>query len=61
MTVSDYTLNHPELGNIIGFARDDDVVQFRGIPFASIPGRFRQSIVRGGQLPSQPFDARQAG
>ncbi|KIL92441.1 hypothetical protein FAVG1_04852 [Fusarium avenaceum] len=58
---TDYTLNHPNLGNIIGFARDDDVVQFRGIPFASVPGRFRQSILRTGQLASQPFDARQPG
>jgi len=61
MAVSDYTLNHPELGSIIGFARGDDVVQFRGIPFASVPGRFRQSILRAGPLPSQPFDARQSG
>ncbi|KAF5712487.1 triacylglycerol lipase V precursor [Fusarium mundagurra] len=61
MTVSDYTLNHPELGRIIGLARDDDVVQFRGIPFASVPGRFRQSILRAGPLPSQPFNARQPG
>ncbi|KAF4333990.1 triacylglycerol lipase V precursor [Fusarium beomiforme] len=61
MVVSDYTLNHPKLGSIIGFARDDDVVQFRGIPFASVPGRFRQSILRAGQLPSQPYNARQPG
>ncbi|KAF5231643.1 hypothetical protein FANTH_13310 [Fusarium anthophilum] len=61
MTVSDYTLNHPELGSIVGLARDDDVVQFRGIPFASVPGRFRQSILRAGPLPSQPFSARQPG
>ncbi|RKK10007.1 hypothetical protein BFJ68_g8812 [Fusarium oxysporum] len=61
MAVSDYTLKHPELGSIIGFARGDDVVQFRGIPFASVPGRFRQSILRAGPLPSQPFDARQSG
>ncbi|PNP79285.1 hypothetical protein FNYG_07361 [Fusarium nygamai] len=61
MTVSDYTLNHTELGSIIGLARDDDVVQFRGIPFASVPGRFRQSILRDGPLPSQPYDARQPG
>ncbi|KAF4437806.1 hypothetical protein F53441_12947 [Fusarium austroafricanum] len=61
MTAEDYTLNHPDLGSIIGLARDDDVVQFRGIPFASVPGRFRQSILRTGQLPSQPFDARQPG
>jgi hypothetical protein len=58
---TDYTLNHPNLGSIIGFARDDDVVQFRGIPFASVPGRFCQSILRTGQLVSQPFDARQPG
>ncbi|KAF5600656.1 triacylglycerol lipase V precursor [Fusarium pseudoanthophilum] len=61
MTVSDYTLNHAELGSIIGLARDDDVVQFRGIPFASVLGRFRQSILRAGPLPSQPFNARQPG
>ncbi|KAF9775799.1 hypothetical protein IL306_006068 [Fusarium sp. DS 682] len=61
MTTSDYTFNHPKLGSIIGFARDDDVVQFRGIPFASVPGRFRQSVLRAGQLPSQPFNARQPG
>ncbi|KAF5631098.1 triacylglycerol lipase V precursor [Fusarium tjaetaba] len=61
MTVSDYTLNHPELGSIVGLARDDDVVQVRGIPFASVPGRFRQSILRDGPLPSQPFNARQPG
>ncbi|KAF5540165.1 triacylglycerol lipase V precursor [Fusarium mexicanum] len=61
MTMSDYTLNHPDLGSIIGLARDDAVVQFRGIPFASVPGRFRQSIRREGPLPSQPFSARQPG
>ncbi|KAF5681419.1 triacylglycerol lipase V [Fusarium denticulatum] len=61
MAVSDYTLNHPELGSIVGLARDGDVVQFRGIPFASIPSRFRQSNLRAGPLPSQPFNARQPG
>ncbi|KAG5746320.1 hypothetical protein H9Q70_010987 [Fusarium xylarioides] len=61
MTVSDYTFNHRELGSITGLARDDDVVQFRGIPFASIPGRFRQSVLKAGRLPSQPFSARQPG
>ncbi|KAG5759945.1 hypothetical protein H9Q72_011931 [Fusarium xylarioides] len=61
MTVLDYTFNHRELGSITGLARDDDVVQFRGIPFASIPGRFRQSVLKAGRLPSQPFSARQPG
>ncbi|KAK0390698.1 hypothetical protein NLU13_0201 [Sarocladium strictum] len=61
MPASDYHLSHPQLGNLIGFARDEDVVQFRGIPFASVPGRFRQSVLRAEKLPSQPFDARQSG
>jgi len=55
-----YYFEHRQLGSLIGLARGDDVVQFRGIPFASIPARFRQSQLLG-SLPQQPFDARQPG
>ena len=35
--------SHPLLGSLRGRVLDNDVVQFRGIPFARIPARFRQS------------------
>ncbi|KAB5518932.1 Alpha/Beta hydrolase protein, partial [Coniochaeta sp. 2T2.1] len=50
---------HPDLGHIMGQSRGD-VVQFRGIPYAHIPKRFRQSELTT-RLPSQPFDARYPG
>ncbi|KAH7070003.1 Alpha/Beta hydrolase protein, partial [Paraphoma chrysanthemicola] len=59
-TFPQYTFKHSLLGEIVGLAREDDCVQFRGIPFASIAARFRQShLLRS--LPQQPFDARKPG
>ncbi|KAH6684930.1 Alpha/Beta hydrolase protein, partial [Plectosphaerella plurivora] len=57
-----YQYKHSKLGDLVGLARgaNSEVVQFRGIPFASIPARFRQSVLAKG-LPSQPFDARRPG
>ncbi|KJR84373.1 uncharacterized protein SPSK_08576 [Sporothrix schenckii 1099-18] len=57
---ADYHLHHPQLGEVVGMARGDDIVQFRGLPFAAIPGRFRQATLLE-QLPENPFDARQPG
>lgn len=54
------TFTHPELGSITGWKRGNDIVQFRGIPYASIPARFRQSQLRT-SLPEQPFDATNPG
>jgi len=55
-----YDFQHDSLGKIKGIARGDQILQFRGIPYASIPARFRQSkLVQ--QLPQQPFDATQPG
>ncbi|KAL6248661.1 hypothetical protein RBB50_004916 [Rhinocladiella similis] len=51
---------HPVLGTLVGVPRGDNIIQFRGIPYADIPARFRQSILRS-QLPEEPFDARQPG
>lgn len=56
----EYRLEHKDLGQLIGLARGDDVVQFRGIPFATIPARFRQARLLE-SLPQQPFDARRSG
>jgi hypothetical protein len=55
-----YLFKHTSLGEIIGLARGDDIVQFRGVPFASIPARFRQACLLE-SLPQQPFDARVSG
>jgi hypothetical protein len=55
-----YPFKHKQLGEIIGLARGDDIVQFRGVPFASIPARFRQACLLD-SLPQQPFDARVSG
>lgn len=57
---SKVTFDHGKLGSLIGWERGNDIVQFRGIPYASIPGRFRQSQVCT-ELPSQPFDATNPG
>ncbi|KIA75816.1 hypothetical protein HK57_00430 [Aspergillus ustus] len=56
----EFTFEHAKLGELKGWHRQGDIVQFRGIPFASIPGRFRQSVLRHA-LPTQPFDATQPG
>lgn len=55
-----YRFRHEQLGELVGLERGSDIVQFRGIPFAHIPSRFRQSKLYG-FLHSQPFDARQHG
>lgn len=34
---------HPQLGSIVGRRRNEHVVQFRSIPFAHAPARFRQA------------------
>ncbi|KAH8716790.1 Alpha/Beta hydrolase protein [Phaeosphaeriaceae sp. PMI808] len=55
-----YKFNHKDLGELIGLARGDDIVQFRGIPFATIAARYRQARLLE-SLPQQPFDARRPG
>jgi hypothetical protein len=55
-----FKFHHDALGDIIGWHRQGDIVQFRGLPFASIPARFRQSVLVD-QLPNKPFDATNPG
>jgi len=55
-----FSHRHPVLGELHGTRRGSDIVQFRGIPFADIPARFRQSILRT-TLPQVPYDATQPG
>ncbi|KAF7548115.1 hypothetical protein G7Z17_g7260 [Cylindrodendrum hubeiense] len=58
--VAEYSFNHSQLGELIGLERKSEIVQFRGIPFAQIPARFRQSVLSE-SLPSKSFDSRQPG
>lgn len=39
------TFHHADLGSMTGLITPDNVVQFRGIPFATVPARFKQSIL----------------
>lgn len=44
--VRTYTFHHAELGEMTGVIAPDGVVQFRAIPFATIPARFKQSVLQ---------------
>ena len=45
-TVQKVTVTHDTLGSLTGRHVRSNVVQFRSIPFATFPGRFRQSVLR---------------
>lgn len=47
-----FTFHHPELGSLTGLIQPDNVVQFRTVPYATIPARFKRSIL----LDSLPAD-----
>lgn len=40
-----YTFHHAELGPMTGLIRPDKVVQFRAIPYATVPARFKKSVL----------------
>jgi carboxylesterase type B len=54
------TLDHEILGQIRGLVSEDErIVQYRGIKFADIPGRWQDPILLSGPLneKAEPFDA----
>jgi carboxylesterase type B len=53
MSASHTSHRHPSLGPITGIVRTPAVVQFRNVPFARIPGRFRQSVLVDTLTPAQ--------
>ena len=55
---SDYNFSHPQLGELKGRVSSDtpDVVQFRSLPYATVPARFKPSILLG-RIPPH-FDSR---
>ncbi|EXK24392.1 hypothetical protein FOMG_18875 [Fusarium oxysporum f. sp. melonis 26406] len=57
---SKINFEHRRLGQLIGWTRGHDIVQFRGVPYATIPGRFRQSALLS-DLPTHPFAATNPG
>lgn len=48
-----FKLDHPSLGSLTGRKQNDDVLQFRSIPYARIPARFRQSVMVDDLSPEQ--------
>jgi hypothetical protein len=46
-TPSTFTFHHESLGPMTGIITPEHVVQFRAVPFAMIPARFKQSIQKG--------------
>jgi len=39
-----HTYKHPTLGSLTGLLKTPSIIQYRSIPFATIPGRFRQAV-----------------
>lgn len=61
-SASSPTIQHPSLGTIKGLLVENErVEQFRGIPFGSIPGRWRDPLVLSGKLGPEVFDATRFG
>lgn len=50
-----YNFHHAKLGSMTGLVTPDNVVQFRAIPYATIPARFKKSILLN-HLPDQHKD-----
>ncbi|KAM5342219.1 hypothetical protein ACJ41O_015250 [Fusarium nematophilum] len=46
-------VEHPQLGPIVGRRRNEHVVQFRSIPYARVPARFRQATLMSELPPKQ--------
>jgi carboxylesterase type B len=58
------TLDHEILGQIRGIASEDgQTVQYRGIKFADVPGRWQDPVLLSGPLSekAEPFDATEYG
>ena len=51
--IETFVFEHPLLGRLMGIRRNEDVVQFRGIPYGRIPLRFRQAVLVDALLPAE--------
>ncbi|KAI5817290.1 Alpha/Beta hydrolase protein [Pyronema omphalodes] len=61
---STYTLHHPQLGSILGAVQKNGTTQYRGLPYAHVPGRFLPPIGLNSltyPISSVPFDATKWG
>lgn len=54
-------LQVPSLGTLTGLCFDDQVCQYTGVPYASIPGRFRRSQPIEGSWPDEKWDGTKLG
>ncbi|KAH6615187.1 Alpha/Beta hydrolase protein [Boeremia exigua] len=61
-STSSPTIEHPFLGRIKGVLLENDtIVQFRGIPFGTIPTRWADPVLVSGKLSQDTFDATRFG
>lgn len=49
-------LDVPELGTITGLCFDNGVAQYLGVPYATVPGRFRRSQPLAAPWPDKKWD-----
>ncbi|KAJ3550115.1 hypothetical protein NM208_g163 [Fusarium decemcellulare] len=54
-------LEVPSFGNLSGLCFDDQVCQYMGVPYATIPGRFRRSQAVKGPWPEEKWDGTKLG
>ena len=54
-------LQVPGLGNLSGLCFDGEVCQYMGVPYATIPGRFRRSQPIEGPWPEKRWDGTKLG
>lgn len=54
-------LEVPDLGTLTGLCFDDNVCQYTGIPYATVPGRFRRSKPVLGEWPNRKWDGTKLG
>jgi DNA-binding sugar fermentation-stimulating protein len=40
-----FTFHHANLGRMTGIITPNNVIQFRAVPYATIPARFKQSVL----------------
>ncbi|KAF2809447.1 alpha/beta-hydrolase [Mytilinidion resinicola] len=59
--ITKVSLNVPELGEITGICFDGKTTQYMGIPYATVPGRFRRPQPAAVPWPDQKWDGTKVG
>ena len=60
-SVSEVQLDVAGLGSIKGLSLNNETCQYLGIPYATIPGRFRRSVLADSAWPNGTWDGTKLG